>query len=841
MPAASAEPRPYDKVITKDAKTKKGIFLVHQIKDKYYYEIPKSELNKDFLWVTQMTRAAAGTDRGGALRGSVIRWERYNNKIFLRLVSYDTVADSKLPIAQAVAASNANPILLAFNVEAWGKDDAAVIDAGRLLTTEVAELHGRRGSPDASRTYVEKVLAFPTSIEAEVTLTYSGGAAGAPGSAIPQPTPQPTPQTGGRGGAGGTTTVTLHHSMVKLPDIPMMPRVRDDRIGFFSINQTDFGREEQKVERRTYIARWRLEKKDPSAAVSEPVKPIVYYIDPATPKKFVEPIKRGVEAWQGAFEEAGFKKAIIAKEVPTPEQDPDFSTEDVRYTIIRWLPSTTENAMGPHIADPRSGEILNGNISVYHNIMNLVRSWYFTQVGPLDPRAQKFPLPDDLMADLIEYVVKHEVGHTLGLQHNMKASSMYPQEKMRDREWIHKMGHSPSIMDYARFNYVAQPEDKIPVADLIPGIGPYDSYAIHWGYTPIPGAKTADGEKAVLDSWSREQDKTPWLRFADDAAIGGSDPGEQSEAVGDADAVKSTALGIKNLERVANMLLTATTTEKGEPYDDLKEMYGRLLSQYNLEMGHVARIVGGIYTTNKHIGQDGVIYTPVPRERQAAAVKFLNENAFVTPSFFVRPEILRRIEPSGVISRIATAQNRILDNLVTTARLTRMQELATLDPKTAYAPLDFLGDVRKGIFKELESKGPVKIDTYRRNLQSSYVEHLGTQLNRTAPAAPAMPQAPESPRRPGGSSSASTDDAMVMFRGELKALSAAVTAAIPRAGDSMTRMHLDYIRDQIAKALDPKFAPPMPAAPSVTPARGINDTEDWWSPRTCWPDYRIDQ
>src|SRR5215472_4027226 len=356
---------------------------------------------------------------------------------------------------------------------------------------------------DASRSYIDRISPYPENIEVVAAHTYtkSAPAPGAPAA--------PSNPFLGSGMHPGSATVVLHYSMVKLPENPMLPRVYDDRVGYFTVSQMDYGQDEQRAPKRRYITRWRLEKKDPSAELSEPVKPIVYWIDSATPTKWIPWMKRGIEDWQPAFEAAGFKHAIIAKVAPSPEEDPDFSPEDVRHSVVRWLPSTVENASGPHISDPRTGEILNADIQFYHNVMVLARDWYFTQVGPLDPRAQKLPLPDDLMGRLLEYVVAHEVGHTLGFQHNMKASSMYPADKIRDREWVHKMGAAPSIMDYARSNYVAQPEDKIPVEDLVPRVGPYDVWATHWGYAPIPEARTADAEKPTLDAWARQQDKTP--------------------------------------------------------------------------------------------------------------------------------------------------------------------------------------------------------------------------------------------------------------------------------------------------------------------------------------------
>jgi Met-zincin/Domain of unknown function (DUF5117)/Domain of unknown function (DUF5118) len=813
---ATNEPRPYDRVITKDAKTSVGVFKVHVVRergtDHYYYEIPASELGKDFLFVNQIAKNTLGAGYGGQTVGQMVgRWERRENRILLREMSYDLIADPAEPIAKAVEAANNPSIVMAFNIEAFGPDESAVIDVSRLFLSDVPEMSVRarlraRGM-DASRSFIEHISPFPQNIEAEATQTYTSA--------------PPDQQGAGRGGPNGPAgrggmrassgTVLVHFSMVKLPEKPMMPRLADARVGYFTTSTMDFSRPEHRAETRQFVARWRLEKKDPTAAVSEPVKPLVYYLDPATPKKWVPYLKKGIESWQSAFEAAGFKNAIIAKEAPTPEEDPTWSPEDVRNSVVRWLPSTTENASGPHISDPRTGEILNADIQFYHNVQQLVEDWYFVQVGPLDPRASKLPLPDDLMGDLLSFVVAHEVGHTLGLQHNMKASSMYPVNKLRDPEWLKTMSHTPSIMDYSRFNYVAQPEDKVDPKLLIPGIGPYDKWAIHWAYAPIAGAKTPDDEDKTLNAWAREQEKTPWLRFNTDRAQG-ADSGENTEAVGDADAVYSTGLGLKNLQRVMDNLLAATTHE-GQDWDDLRTVYGRAVGQWANELGHVTQIVGAYDSFEKHGGQDGVRFTLVPKARQVAAVKFLNEHAFATPTMLLRPEVLRRIEPAGALTRIRTAQLQVLNSLMTTQRFDRLVEQEAIDGAAAYHPSEFLADVRKGIFGEMYAPS-VKIDAYRRNLQRAYLDLMSNRLNGTQRV---------------------NDDQRPMFRGELRTIAADAGTALARTTDRDTRLHLADVRDQIAKILDPKFqlVNPTPNLPLILQTSGVGDTY-------CWTDYAIE-
>jgi hypothetical protein len=795
-------PQPYDRVITSSAKTKKGLFIVHQVGERFYYEIPKHELGKQYLWNTQVAKTTVGVGYGGGqVANRVVAWELHNNRVFLRDINFSISAKPDTPIAEAVKNANNDTIIMSFNVAAYHDGDP-VIDVSRLFNTDVPEISARQQlgatSFDATRSFIDHIATFPENVEAEVTATYTRN---------PNGNAAPTGRGMGITPMRGTSaTVVLHHSMVRLPEKPMMPRLFDERVGYFTTAQLDYTADEYRARTIRYIARWRLEKKDPSAAMSDPVKPIVYYIDSATPKKWVPWLIKGVEDWNEAFAAAGFRNAIIGKPAPTAAEDPEWSPEDVRHSVIRWLPSTVENASGPHISDPRTGEILNADIQFYNNVMNLARDWYFVQVGPLDPRAQKLPLPDELMGRLLEYVVAHEVGHTLGFQHNMKSSSMYPAEKVRDAAWVHKMGHTPSIMDYSRFNYVAQPEDKIAVEDLIPRLGPYDIWATKWGYTPIAGAATSQDEKATLDKWAREQDSTPWLRFST-ANSQGADPGEETEAVGDADPVKSTAMGMKNLQRVAKLLMPATAWKEGETYEDLNELYGRMISQWQLEMNHVASVVGGFNSQEKVVGQEGRIFTLIPKIKQEEAVKFLVDNALATPSWMVDPEILRRIEPIGILNRLQAAQKSVLNTLLNDQRFARLVEEQAVDGSAAYTAAEMLTSVRKGVWKELESP-QVKVDAYRRNLQNAYLEVLDSKINPPRQTAAAAFPGGRGGRGPGPVS----DDEKPFLRAELHTLNAQINAALAKAADHDTRAHLEGAKDQIAKILDPKFLPPAPAA-----------------------------
>lgn len=786
-PARPAAPRPYAEVITKDTKSDPGIFTVHRIDDRILFEIPADQLKKEFLWSAEIEQLPTGLGGyGGTFIGDkVIRFTRRNNTVYLRLVNYDIRSESsKGAIARAVEAASLEPIAAAFNVEAEGKDKSAVIDVTRLFTTDPQELSAKNalggGAVDPTRSYLDKAKAFPTNIEVKSTLTFIGGGAGGA-------SPFGPPARRG-GGAGGAVTAVVHYSMVRLPEKPMMPRVYDSRVGYFTERFQEYGRPENREVDREYIDRYRLEKKDPAAALSEPVKQIVYYISREVPEEWHPYLKKGVEAWNAAFEQAGFKNAIVCKDAPTTKEDPEWDPEDVRYSVIRWAPTPTENAMGPNVHDPRTGEIISAHIIVWHNVLKLGEQWYFTQVGDLDPRAAKLPLPQPLMGEILQYIVCHEVGHTLGLRHNHKASSSYTAAQLRDKAFTDQYGDEASIMDYGRFNYVAQPGDN---ARLIPILGPYDKFAIEWGYKPLPGLTRTDDEKSELDKIASQQVTNPMLRFGGEDLNAQSDPTVQTEDLG-SDPVEATRYGLMNINRIARMLVPATT-KYGEDYDMLSETYLALWAQRSRELNHVVKLVGGVVQTDYHSGRGSDVYSPVPAAKQAEAVKFLMDNGMTTPRELMLPDILNRIEASGVQDQVLTSQRIVLLGLLSDTRIRRMLDIQAMSPSKAYTVGTMMRDIQAGLWSELYKPAPV-VDLYRRNLQRAYLEVMKTKLQAESPA-------------PG--------DLRPIATGSLTDLRATIDRAMLKTTDMDTRMHLMDCRTVITRILTPPVVVSQPAAAPV--------------------------
>jgi hypothetical protein len=785
-PKAPTELRKYEDVVTKEAKTQKGIFDVHQVGDKYYFEIPASSMDRLLLWYAEVSK---GTGSGGSWGGSrlgeaVIKFERRGNKVYLWKLAFRKRA-TDATVKSSVDAASTDSIIHAFQVEAEGKDKSAVIAVTGMFSRGLPDLSingaaGGGGSIDDSRSYISAVKVFPTNVEAETLLTFSGGGGG-----FGPP---------GAGGGGGSKTALVHQSIVILPEKPMRGRYFDPRVGYFTETFESFDSPKPWTVTHQFITRYRLEKKDPSAAVSEPVKPIVFYIGREVPDKWKPYLKKGVEDWNSAFEKAGFKNAIICKYAPTKAEDPNWDPEDARYSVIRWVADSTMNAMGPHVHDPRSGEIISAHIIFWHDVVKLAQMWYFIQCSANDPRAKKLPLPDDLTGDLLRYICTHEVGHTLGLRHNHRASQAYSIANLRDPGFTSKYGSVASIMSYGRFNYVAQPGDG--VKNLIPVIGPYDDFAIEWGYKPL-AVKTAEDEKPLLDEMAALQIKNPYLRFGGEDGPTSVDPTVLTENIG-SDAIEATAMGFKNLDRVMDILLSATT-EKGEDFSLLEETYKQVLAHRRNWLSAVVKQVGGV-VEYRTLGQRGdETFVRVPKERQKEAVRFLLAAAFTTPSKLLDPKVVNQFKYNGVANDIMSQQKMLLQALLSSSRLNRLFDGEVMGADKAYTVVELVNDLQSGLFSELNDATP-KIDPLRRNLQRAYVDILKKEFE-DAPAASASPGLPRGIPvfdEAGGRVS----ELRAVARVALTKLAKQIAAAEPKAKDVATSAHLEDLHSEIKTILE---------------------------------------
>ena len=789
-PATVSVPKPavkaYKEVITAQAQSQYGLFGVHKVDSRYFFEIPDSVFGRDILVVNRLSKTsmAFGFSSGVGYAGDIlnekaIRFDKGpNNRVFLRYLSYTVLgSDSANSVYQAVMNTGIQPIAASFDIKTFSPDGKnVVIDLTDFISTDndVLGFETRNkttfqiSSLLADRSYVIGVKSYPLNTEIRTVRTYT------------------------KSGNWGPTTATLelNSSLVLLPAKPMKPRNADDRIGYFTTGYTDMDIDPQGVKKITLITRWRLEPKETDkekylrGELVEPVKPIVIYIDPATPEKWVPYLIQGVNDWQRAFEKAGFKNAIIGKRAPSQAEDSTWSLEDARYSALVYKPSSVQNASGPHVHDPRSGEILETHIDWYHNVMSLLHDWYFIQAAVNDPRARKEELDDDLMGRLIRFAASHEVGHTLGLLHNFSASSTVPVEKLRDKNWLAANGHTPSIMDYARFNYVAQPEDGITGEGLMPRIGAYDEWAIEWGYRWLPAFKTTAEETAWLNKWTIERLKDKRLFYGGES--NNNDPRTQTEDLGD-NAMQAGEYGIRNLKRLlAN--LEQWSLKPDENYDQLAEKYRQITFQLNTYILHVLKNMGGIYITPKTGAQSGPVYEAVPAARQLEAMTFLNNQVFKTPRWLLNQDVLNKIgkQPLDIISSL---QSTVVYGCLNPPMLERLAMMATTAPPSGYSLTAHFNVLRKYVWAELDDKQP--IDPFRRNLQKLYIEKLKSLL------------------AGGGSNSliftlGYASDVRSVVRGHIKQLGQAIKTRLQTPCDAMTSYHLDDLLSRIDEVLHPK-------------------------------------
>ena len=765
----------YSDIITDKALTDHGVFDVHKIEDKYFFEINDSLLGRDMMMVTRVVKMATELPlRAHKLSEQVLRWEKFNNNILLRVASYSNFANDSLPIKEAVSNSNFEPIIASFKIEVKNEEkNSIVIDVSSLFKSDIkafgfpqrSRKSYKLSSLDSKLSMVESMKSFPLNIEVRHIKTYKSSDSN-----------------------NGQVSMLLNNSIILLPKEPMRRRYFDQRVGWITNRQVDYGLDNQEAETVRYLRRWRLEVKDEDiekfkkGELVEPKNPIVFYIDPGTPIKWRKYIKQGIEDWQTAFEEAGFKNAIIAKDPPTKEEDPDWSSEDIRYSVFRYLASTTINANGGQVADPRSGEILQFDVNWYHNVLKLTRNWWIVQTGAVNPDARSVELKNEIAGEGVRFVAAHEVGHAIGLPHNMGSSSAYPVDSLRSATFTKKYGTAPSIMDYARWNYVAQPGDDgvalMPSYWDTPNVGVYDKYSIKWGYKPILDVSEEE-EKKILRSWIREKEDDLAYRYGDP----GIDPSSQTEDLGD-NAIKASEYGIANLKRIVPNLIEWTTID-GEDYDDLQEIYNTVLSQFRRYMGHVTTNVGGVYQYYKTSDQDGAVYTHVDKNHQKACVEFLNKHLFETPYWMIDKNILNKIEFAGMTNRVRALQSSYLNNLLDFGRMARMIENEAFNGINAYALQEMMVDLKNGLWKELKSNK--QIDVYRRNLQRTYINRLKYIMNN------------EQPNRSGSFWSSYTttvkvdvSDIRSVTMGILMDLRKDLKKAVKKYSDKVVKNHLDY-------------------------------------------------
>jgi len=779
------EPKPYNQVVTGDAQTRRGLFITHRIGARLLYEIPRAVLGKDMWLTSRIVRTSESTLSGANSNGRIIRWEQRGQHILIYQVDLSGRVDSTTVIARGVEKHSYPVILVALPIQAYGPDSAPVIDVTHLFATPIREFEGPQGGSDPDRSFLESVRTFPENIEVEATLTLPGG------------------------GPDGATVTRLHHwSMLKLPDHPMQPRLADPRLSYLSLETIDYNDPERPPRPRKFIKRFRLEcSARREGPLCYPVKPITFYVAPEMPPWLVPWVKRAVMRWEPALEMAGFKQGIVVKDPPSKAEDPDWSAEDARYSVIQWVNGNGFGGGGTK-NDPRTGETLQGVAGLGDGYLRVyLRNMYWAEAGAMDPRALRVPFPDSLMGRLVQAVLEHEVGHALGFDHNMKASAMYPLDSIRNKDFVHRMGFTPSVMDYAYFNWIAQPEDRMALDDLIFRIGPYDMWAVHWGYAPIPAARTPEEEWPTLDRWAREQDTHPWLRYATLNGRRFSGNGNtldvrenMTQQVGDAEPVRAARLGLKNLRRLVPLLLPATTHPEGDARDlqDLNELYDAVVDQWANEVRTPIVLIAGIETQEKSSSQPGPRYIPVSGVRQREALRFLLDEVLQPPTFLLDQHVLARIGPDAGIGRLSEVQQGIIGELLDVSRIRRLVEIEATAGQTddIYPALAYLTDVQRGVWSELAMPS-VRVNIFRRRVQGAY---LG-----------AMAQIVEKGGTPGDANA----DVGMLVRSDLQSLHDALAAALGKSADPMTHAYLAESLRIVDHVLHPSA--------STIPTRGAGD------------------
>ena len=693
--------------ITVEMKKSNGLINTYLKNNKLYFEINENVLDKELLMVTRFSQFpgdySSYINAGSKTAENVISFKLKDNKIVLKKLAYTNEANDQDPIQTSVIKNNFPPILAVFEIENKEKD-RYLIDVSSYFMNDSPGFNLIRksdkerfkiGSIDKKRSFIDKANSFPNNIEIKNTLTYSANN-------LP------------RSNRSKTLSFQINHSIILLPETLMKVRLLDKRIGWFSLKKIDYSSDKLKSDEFNIIRRWRLEPKNIEAynkgKLTEPIKPIVYYLDPATPIKWRPYFKKGIEDWNIAFEKAGFKNAIVAKDPPSKKENPNFSPEDIRYSTVRYVASKTRNATGPSVSDPRTGEILESDIIWYHNHLRSYRNRYLLETGAANPKARTLDTPEKEIGEMMRRVISHEVGHALGLPHNMKASSAYPVDSLRSGNFTQKMGIAATIMDYARYNYVAQPGDKN--IRFVRKLGPYDEYSIEWGYRYFSDKNENEIAKE-LNKWVGVKNLNPIYMFGSY----GNDPNSQTENIGD-DPVKASNYGLMNL-KIVSQNLEKWTTKEGMNFGDLNELYGELISVYRRYIYHVSSIIGGVNQTLMNKGQSAIPYKNVSKDQQLRAINFLYENLWSSPIWLYDKKVISKIKSDGALILISNLQKSVFNRILSVKKLNTMISTENTLEGNGLSVFELIERLTNNLTSDL-----VKPDILQRELQKNLVNHF---------------------------------------------------------------------------------------------------------------------